>query len=66
MRFIFGVLFIFVFPYLLYQAAMKWAIPYFAIAQHEFVAAIAIITIPAAISLVIGIFCASGARLPDN
>ncbi len=66
MRFIAGVLFIFVFPYLLWKAAVTYALPYFGISQHATVAAIAIVAIPAAISLAIGCFCASGVRLPDN
>jgi hypothetical protein len=66
MRFIMGVLFIFVFPYFLWKAASMWAVPFFGISQHATVAAAAIVAIPALISLAIGIFCASGARLPDN
>ena len=66
MRFIAGVLFIFVFPYLLWKASVAFAVPYFGITNHASIAAIAIIAIPAAISLVIGCFCASGMKLPDN
>jgi hypothetical protein len=66
MRFIAGVLFIFVFPYLLWRAAMLYVIPYFGITHHITLAVIVTIAIPGAVSLVIGGFCASGMALPDN
>jgi hypothetical protein len=66
MRFIAGVLFIFVFPYLLWKASVAFAVPYFGITNHPSLAAAGIIAIPALISLVIGLFCASGMKLPDN
>jgi hypothetical protein len=66
MRFIMGVLFLFVFPYLMWKAAMLYAIPFFGIVNHVTIAAIAIIAIPAGFSIFIGGFCASGVALPDN
>ena len=65
MRFIAGILFIFVFPYLMWKAALAYAIPYFGVTQHVTVAAIAMIAIPAGFSILIGGFCASGIS-PDN
>jgi hypothetical protein len=66
MRFIAGVLFIFVFPYLLWKFAVAYAVPFFGITHHASIAAVAMIAIPAGISLFIGGICASGMRLPDN
>ena len=66
MRFIAGVLFIFVIPYELWNAAVAYAVPFFGITKHVTPAAIAIAAIPGIISLAIGCFAASGMKLPDN
>jgi hypothetical protein len=65
-RFLAGVVFIFVLPYLFFKLAMWYAVPFFGITNHQWLAAVGMAVLPSIPSLLIGWFCASGARLPDN
>lgn len=59
-KFLFGVLFMFVIPYLLYKGAMA------AMPNPDTAAAIGYTFFFDIISVLIGIWCAKGCSLPDN